>query len=52
MQTPNSQPLEDPRKTKLRQGLSQLNNTQLRRLLATPEQELVTDTYFYDSGRY
>lgn len=38
------------RKTRLRQGLIQLNNTQLNLLLNTDQ--MILDEYYYDDGLY
>jgi hypothetical protein len=47
----NLHPLEDPRKTGLKNGLRQLNIEQLQRVIDYPG-EMVLDTYNYQDGNF
>jgi hypothetical protein len=44
--------VEDPRKTKLRRGLTQLSKAQILKLLKAPADSMVVDEYFYKDGKY
>lgn len=46
--------VNDPRRVAIKNGLNQLNTNQLQRILDTPAEQMVFDTYNYDesTGKY